>query len=138
MNVQFSGNPKPFGVIGLIIAIFSLIFSLIPCIGFYAFIPALLGVIFCAVNYMYRKQQKDGIGVPVAGIIVGGVAILIAISQFLIFRGVFEAKAALDDAEQEMVRRVGEKILENAKEKLENDIAQDSVQYEPKDSLEQK
>ena len=139
MNIEFHGNPKPFGIIGLIIGCFTLLFSLIPCIGFYAIIPALIAFVFCLINYLWRKKHNESKGVPLAGMIICGITIVISITQFIIFKDVYKAtnefQDAVHDAEKELIIRTGEQLLENVKEDLENDLTNDSIQNQPQDSL---
>jgi uncharacterized membrane protein len=139
MNQQFSGNPKPFAIIGLILAIFSFLFSLIPCVGFYAIGPSLMSLAFCGISYAGLKQKQQSTSVAFAGLIVGAIAISIGIFQYYKYKTVYDTKAqienSINEAEGHVIDTVEKKVLEHAKEKIEQEIANDSIEKIKNDSI---
>ena len=144
METQHTGDPKPFGIIGLVIGIFSLLFSIIPCIGFYAIIPSIIAFIFCLVALILLQQRQESIGIPVSGLIISGLAIIISIFQYATFKSIFDAKDKVDDTinliEDGFEEEMEEIMLEQLKEKIENELGLDStqtdtVQYIPNDTI---
>jgi hypothetical protein len=99
------------GLVGLLIAIPSLFLSFIPCMGWYAIIPALVGMIVGLVGLTISQKSdgRYGPGLPFAAMGVGAAAILIALAWLLLIRGLekagekmmadFEAEAAKAEAE---------------------------------------
>ncbi len=141
MNIEFYGNPKPFGIIGLVIAIFSLIFSLIPCVGFYAIIPSFISVVFCLIAFLYLKQKKESTGVPLSGLIIGIIAISIGIFQYYKFKVVFDTKEEIENSinkvEDEIKEDIQNRVLEGIKENIEKELENDSIQKIKTDSIHQ-
>ena len=139
MAVQFSGNPKPFGVIGLVLAIFSFLFSLIPCVGFYAITPGFISVVFCVISFLYLKQEKESTVVPLSGLIIGTLTIAIGIFQYVEYEEVFDAKTELENVVNEVgdefMNRVEQEILEGIKEGIEKELENDSIQKERDDTV---
>lgn len=133
METQFSGNPKPFGIIGLVIAIFSLLFSIIPCIGFYAIIPAFIAFVFCTIAFLYSRQQKQNGSVPLAGMIIAVITISIGIFQYVNYKSVFEAKDEINAITNEAFETITKEALDNALEK--DSLKNDSIQKSKADSL---
>jgi multisubunit Na+/H+ antiporter MnhB subunit len=138
MEMEFSGNPKPFGVIGLVLAIISLLFSLIPCVGFYAVIPGILATIFSLIAYLYLKQKKESTSVPFAGLIIGLLAISISIYQYIEYQEVFETKSEIENSIKEgLEEQVIQEVLDNLEEGMEPDTIEyfDTIEYIENDTL---
>jgi heme/copper-type cytochrome/quinol oxidase subunit 4 len=139
MNIEFSGNPKPFGIIGLIIAIFSLLFSLIPCVGFYAVIPSFISIIFCLIAFLYLKQKNENTSVPLSGLIIGILAISIGIFQYYKFKAVHDTKTEIENSingiESEIKENIENKVFEKIKEKIEKELENDSIPKIKKDTI---
>jgi hypothetical protein len=82
-----SGAGKSLGVAGLVIGIISLIFSCIPCLGVWAIVPAIVGVILSAVS-MKQAGAGGSKGMAMAGLVCSIAAILIACYwMYLMFFG---------------------------------------------------
>jgi ABC-type enterochelin transport system permease subunit len=139
MEVQFSGNPKPFGIIGLVLAILSLLFSMIPCVGFYAIIPSSIAVIFCLIAFIYARQKKEKNAVPLSGLIIGVVAISIGIFQYYKYKTVFDTKTQIENSLNQVGDSIKEgvkdKVLEGIKNKIEKELENDSIQKVKTDSI---
>lgn len=131
-NVQFTGNPKPFGVIGLVIAILAMLFSFIPCIGAYAIGPALIAGIFCTIAFLYARHHKQNHSVPLAGLIIAVVAMGIGIYQHVRYNEVFEAKK---EVEQAFDREITNMVLDTLNKAVEKEKRLDSIKQAEKDSL---
>lgn len=105
-------NLKAFGIIGLVLGSFSLIFALIPCIGSYAMIPSGIATIFCLLSFLGLKQLKKPYGMSLAGLIIAIIALVFSINQYLAYKQVFDMKnefdQAIDNAIEETVIRAME------------------------------
>lgn len=140
MNSQFSsGNSKIFAVIGLVFAVFSFLFSIVPCIGFYAIGPSIMSVVFCGVSFLGLKQKNQNTGVSTAGLIVGVIAISIGIFQYYKYKTVFDAKAEIENSLNNMrgqvIDTIEKKALKHVKEKIETEIENDSIEKIKNDSI---
>lgn len=68
---------KGLAIAGFVVALASLLFSFIPCIGGYALFGAIIGTIL---SFMSRKSSNRGLAV--AGIVCGIIGIIGALFQF--------------------------------------------------------
>jgi hypothetical protein len=82
---------KSLGVAGLVVGIISAIFSFIPCLGAWAFIPAIVGLILSAIS-MKQAGPNGSKGMAIGGLICSVIAILLAAYWlYLMFFGVSKA-----------------------------------------------
>ncbi|MEN2412611.1 hypothetical protein [Flavobacterium mesophilum] len=134
-----SGNPKVFSIIGLVFAIIAFLFSLIPCIGFYAIGSSLFALAFSGISYAGLKQRNESTGTSLAGLIVGAVAISIGAFQYYQYHTVFETKAeierSINSTEKHVMDTIEKKVLEKVGEKLEEELKKDSIQQAKNDSI---
>ncbi|WP_426485677.1 hypothetical protein [Flavobacterium sp. 2] len=134
-----SGSPKPFAIIGLVFAIIAFLFSMIPCIGFYAVGPSLFALAFSGISYAGLKQRNENTSVSLAGLIVGAAAISIGAYQYYEYQTVFETKAeieqSLNNTEKHVIDTIQKKVLEKVGEKLEEELRKDSIQEAKNDSI---
>ncbi|MBI1306724.1 MAG: hypothetical protein GC181_08930 [Bacteroidetes bacterium] len=118
MNIEFSGNPRPFGIIGLVIGIVALLISFIPCIGFYALIPAILALIFCVIAFLFLKQNNENTAVPFSGIIIGIVAIGMSVYQYYHYKEVYDTKSEIEKSINESTEEVVKDLLKREMEEI--------------------
>jgi hypothetical protein len=105
------------GVISLVIGILAVLFSFIPCLGLYAFIPGgvglILGVIGLVMSYSSEGRYKRGM--PIAGVSVNVVAILFGLSWiFVINHWKKELNKFDKDFQAEMAKAEAERKKEQA------------------------
>ncbi|MFP9098584.1 hypothetical protein ACLI09_05975 [Flavobacterium sp. RHBU_24] len=110
--VETSGDPKPISIVGLVIGILSLFFSLIPCVGSYAMGPALLAFMFSAITFFIFRAREQKSGVSLAGMIVSACAIGVGIYQYVTFREVFKAKEEITREVNEAGKQITEQMLD--------------------------
>lgn len=71
------------GIASLVIGIVGLIMSFIPCIGTYAFLPVIAGLVLGIIDMKQQKQKKQPHGISVAGIVLNAVALIIIIIMYM-------------------------------------------------------
>lgn len=135
MSAHFTGNPKPLGIIGLVIAIFSLLFSAIPCVGFYAVGPSIFAVIFCLFAFFYQKQNKQNTAVPLSGMIIAVVAIAIGIYQYISYSEVFEAEREMHKTFKQIDSVVKEAVVDTVLSTYEKEVIREIIRDHANDSL---
>lgn len=69
---------KALGIAGLIIGTLSLMFSFIPCIGMWALVPAIVGIILSSISLSQASKAGLSKSNALAGLICSGVAFLVA------------------------------------------------------------
>jgi hypothetical protein len=126
---QSSLNPKIFSIIGLVLSIFTLIFSLIPCIGYYALVPAIMAVICSSIAWFILKKESKPIGLAAAGTLLGALAIASATYQYIQFKAVFDTKKNIENVVKEVPETLKEEakeaIIDYTKEKIEDYLDDD-------------
>lgn len=122
-------------IIGLVIAILSLLVSLIPCIGYYALVPSIISVICSIVGIIYLKKAGKMASVAIVGVLLGALAVASATYQYIEFKAVFEAKKRLensvDDLEKEAKQKVKEVVIDYTKEKIDDYLKDDDTLKKP-------
>ncbi|HRH11069.1 MAG TPA: DUF4190 domain-containing protein [Bacteroidia bacterium] len=118
---------KSLGVAGLVVGIISLIFSFIPCLGAWAFIPAIVGIILSAVS-MKQAGPNGSKGMAIGGLICAVIAVIFACYWlYLMFFGVGKVmdeiqKSGMMDSLDKAFKQMGDsmnkavKILEEVKD----------------------
>lgn len=111
-----NGSPKIFGIIGFVLSIFALVFSFIPCVGYYAIVPGILSFIFSLIATIQLKRRGEGAGLFIAGIIISLLAIVIGLVQYFVFK---DAIQAAKRQEEEVDKSFIEKIMEESEDTLQ-------------------
>ena len=122
-------------IIGLVIAILSLLVSLIPCIGYYALAPSAISFICSIVGIVYLKKAGKTASIAVIGALLGALAVASATYQYIEFKAVFDAKKRLEntveEVEQEVKKEVREKVIDYTKEKIDDYLTDDDTLKKP-------
>ena len=134
--VSGNGNPKVFAIISLVVGIGALIFSFIPCVGYYALGPGIIATFAGALSFIVLKSKEEKTTIALAGAIIGAVAVSVATFQYFYFKEVFDTKSKIENTWNDLLL---EKALESARgsyDSLGNDsTSTDSVYVIPADSI---
>lgn len=106
---------KGMGIAGLVLGIFSVIFSFIPCIGMWAIVPGIIGVILSALSMKQAGAANAPKGMAIGGLICSIIGILIACYWLYV---VYFAAGAMVDAAHEFEKAGGMDSLNKALEQL--------------------
>lgn len=80
-----------FAVTALVLGIIALVLAFIPVINIISFVIAVLAIIFGIVGLVAGKKRHAGKGMSITGIVLGVVALAVAIIMYaLVFQGVNE------------------------------------------------
>lgn len=66
------------GVAGLVVGIVAILFSFIPCLGMWAIVPAIVGIVLSAVSISHANKANAQKGVAVGGLVCSIIAAAIA------------------------------------------------------------
>ena len=82
------------GIASLVLGIITVVICWIPCFGWFAIIPAIVGIILgaCGINAA-KKNNGQGKGVAIAGLVLSIIALIISIFWIVVF-GAATASAA--------------------------------------------
>lgn len=98
-------------ITALVLGIIALILSALPIINNFAFILAILGIIFSVVGiFVIKKGKKSGMGIAVASLVLSIVAAVVVLASQAMY------SAALDEASVQLDKASGaatEEVLEN-------------------------
>jgi intracellular sulfur oxidation DsrE/DsrF family protein len=72
------------GIAALITAIITFVLAVIPCVGLIAIIPGIIAIVLASVGLSQASRNNSPRGVLVAGLIIGIIASLIAVSQIFV------------------------------------------------------
>ena len=75
----------PMGVASMIIGIVSLVIGFIPMCGFWAAVPAVIGLILGIVDLVLRSKRKQPRGKAIVGVILNPLAIIVIVAWTLLF-----------------------------------------------------
>jgi len=78
-STRTNNDGKSLGIAGLIIGTLSLMFSFIPCIGMWAIIPSIVGVILSSISLSQVSRAGQSKSMSLAGLICSILALLIAL-----------------------------------------------------------
>ncbi|MCW3075739.1 MAG: hypothetical protein JWO32_348 [Bacteroidetes bacterium] len=110
-----SSAGKGMGIAGLVLGILAAIFSLIPCVGMWAIIPGIIGVILSALSMKQATEAGGSKGMAIGGLICSIVGIAIACYWLYV---VYFAAGAVVNAVEEFDKSGGMDSLNKALEQL--------------------
>ncbi len=73
------------GLAAMVIGIFAVIFGFIPFCGFFALIPAIIGLILGILDVKKKSKVQQPKGMGMAGVVLNAVAILVILLWTLVF-----------------------------------------------------
>ena len=74
------------GIAALVTAILTFVLAVIPCVGLVAIIPGIIAIVLASVGLSQASRNNAPSGLPVAGLIIGIIAIMISFSQIFVAR----------------------------------------------------
>lgn len=73
---------KGLGIAGLVLGILAAVLSFVPCLGMYAFIPGIIGLVLSIVSFVQANKAGAAKGMAIAGIVCSLVGCAIAGYQY--------------------------------------------------------
>lgn len=88
MNVEVKTTAgQAMGIVGIVLAVISLILAFIPCIGFVALLPAALALIFSIISIVQASSGYGSKGLGIGALIVSVISIFLAFLWLTIIGG---------------------------------------------------
>lgn len=116
-----ANDGKGLGTAGLIVGIIAVFFSFVPCLGMWAIIPAIVGVILSAMAISQANKAGTPKGMAIGGLVCSIVAI--AIAAYWIFVTVYvvnKSPELMQEIQQELEKSGAMDSLNKAMEQLKN------------------
>ncbi|HOU01246.1 MAG: hypothetical protein GT600_11435 [Bacteroidales bacterium] len=84
MEEEKKNSGQTLGIAALITAIITFVIAVIPCVGLIAIIPGIIAIVLASVGLSQASRSDSPRGVLIAGLVIGIVASVISLSQYLI------------------------------------------------------
>ena len=84
MEEEKKNSGQKLGIAALITAIITFVIAVIPCVGLIAIIPGIIAIVLASVGLSQASRSDSPRGVLIAGLVIGIVASVISLSQYLI------------------------------------------------------
>lgn len=108
-----SSNGKGLGIAGLVLGIIAAIISFIPCLGMWAILPGIIGIVLSAIS---MKQSGSGAkGMAIAGLVCSIIACCLGGYQFYVVK---TAGSAIKEGLEEFEKNGGMDSLNKAMEQF--------------------
>lgn len=118
-----SGGGKGLGIAALIVGIVATVFSFIPCVGMWAIIPGIVGIILASIS-MKQTGPGGSKGMAIGGLITSVIGLLIAI--YWLYVVYFVAHEGVEQLKEELEKTGVMDSLNKAMEQLKEVV--DSTQ----------
>lgn len=110
-----SSNGKGLGIAGLVLGILAAIISFIPCLGMWAILPGVIGIVLSAIS---MKQAGTGAkGMAIAGLVCSIIGCCLGGYQFYVLK---TAGSALQDGMEQFEKSGGMDSLTKAMDQLKD------------------
>lgn len=121
-NKTNAGNDgKGISTAGLVVGIIALVLSFIPCLGMWAMLPAIVGIVLSAIGMNQAGKAGAQKGMALGGLICSIIAAAIAAYWiYAVTMAVKEAPAALEELSKELKESGAIDSLNKAIEQLKN------------------
>lgn len=80
-----SGDGGPLGVIALVMGVVALVASVVPCVGALAIPVGAFALVLAIASLLIARHNGQSMGVPVAGVFVGGAAVAFSLLWIALF-----------------------------------------------------
>lgn len=84
MEEEKKNSGQTLGIAALITAIITFVIAVIPCVGLIAIIPGIIAIVLASVGLSQASRSDSPRGVLIAGLVIGIVASVISLSQYLV------------------------------------------------------
>lgn len=104
-NTTTSGTWKTLAIVSLVLGILAFIFSFVPCLGMYAIIPGIIGLVMGAISMSMAGKINAPKGMAVAGLVCSLLGSAIAGWQYYKIKQIVEdpsVKKGLEDFKNSM------------------------------------
>ncbi|MDF2448249.1 MAG: hypothetical protein K0R26_753 [Bacteroidota bacterium] len=111
---------KGLGVAGLVLGILAAVISFVPCLGMYAMIPGVIGLVLSVISIIQANKAGAAKGMAIAGLICAIVGIAIAGWQYSKLKAVGEElKETIENLDTAKLRMEMNQAFESITDSLE-------------------
>lgn len=113
MEEEKKNSGQTLGIAALITAIITFVIAVIPCVGLIAIIPGIIAIVLASVGLTQASRTDSPRGVLIAGLVIGIVASVISMSQYLV-------AGKIADKWPKNIENIVEEVQENVVKELED------------------
>ncbi len=128
MTEEKSNAGQGLGIAGLILGIIALIISFIPCLGMYALVPGIIGIILAAIGLSQANKSNGAKGLVIAALVLSILGSMIAGYQWYAISRVVSSVTGIENFMEDYSENIEElsNQLEGLNEELEADLEESS------------
>jgi hypothetical protein len=113
MEEEKKNSGQTLGIAALITAIITFVIAVIPCVGLIAIIPGIIAIVLASVGLSQASRSDSPRGVLIAGLVIGIVASVISLSQYLV-------AGKIADKWPKNIEKLVEEVQDNVAKELED------------------
>lgn len=142
MEEKTRNSGQGLGVAALVLGVISFIVALIPCVGLFALFTALVAIVLGAIGLSQAAKNNNPKGLMLGGLILGVVALFIAIAQIVFFSSFAEKAPFFEEKFEDMIKDIEDEFedgnfsitIEDGEDRVE---INSSVKRELRDALDE-
>lgn len=111
MEEKTRNSGQGLGVAALVLGVISFIVALIPCVGLFALFTALIAIVLGAIGLSQASRNKSPKGLMFGGLILGVVALFIAIAQLVFFSGFADRAPYFEEKIEDIIKDIERDVI---------------------------
>lgn len=106
MEEKTRNSGQGLGVAALVLGVISFIVALIPCVGLLALFTAIIAIVLGAIGMSQASRDDSPKGLMFGGLILGVVALFIAIAQIVFFSGFADRASFFEEKFEDVIKDI--------------------------------
>jgi hypothetical protein len=112
MEEKTRNSGQGLGVAALVLGVISFIVALIPCVGLFALFTALVAIVLGAIGLSQASRNNSPKGLMFGGLILGVVALFIAIAQIVFFSGFADRAPYFEEKFEDIIKDIERDVID--------------------------